>query len=134
LDQTLKVLESLRDGTFMTGLAMPQGASLSLSPSTPTVTISAQEIPHGTFHGMSIEPAIKKLLQIRKRAMGAQEIANALREGGLHMQSQTPEKTIASILSRAFNSGSDIVRVSRGMWGLQEWHPTQRFSRRGAED
>jgi hypothetical protein len=83
---------------------------------------------------MSIELAVKKLLQIRRRAMGAQEIANSLREGGLHLQSQTPEKTIASILSRAFHSGSDIVRVSRGMWGLQEWHPTQRFSRRGAED
>jgi hypothetical protein len=26
-----------------------------------------------------------------------------------------------------------IVRVSRGVWGLQEWYPNQRFARRGAE-
>lgn len=90
-------------------------------------------IADGTFHGMSIETATKKLLQIRRRTMGAQDIATDLRAGGLHLQSETPTNTITSVLTRAFNSGSDIVRVSRGMWGLQEWYPNQRF-RRGSED
>ena len=61
--------------------------------------------------------------------MTAQELAQDLRAGGLHLQSETPANTIASVLSRAFNAGSDVVRVSRGQWGLQEWYPNQRFKR-----
>lgn len=76
---------------------------------------------------MNIEAAVKKLLGMRKRTMTAQEMASDLRNGGLHLQSETPANTIASVLSRAFNGGSEIVRVSRGQWGLQEWYPNQRF-------
>ena len=41
------------------------------------------EMVAGTFHGMSIEAAVKKLLNVRKRPMGAQDLASDLRMGGL---------------------------------------------------
>jgi hypothetical protein len=129
LDQTLKTLESLRDGTPMasaTATVTPSTSTDAISPP----TVGESEIPHGTFHGMGIEDAVRRLLQIRKRTMGATEIYGALRQGGPHLQGETPSNTITSVLSRAFNSGnSDIVRVSRGLWGLQEWYPTRRFNR-----
>ena len=92
------------------------------------------EIASGTFHGMSIETAVKKLLQMRKRSMNAVDMVVDLRAGGLHLQSDTPTNTVTSVLTRAFNNGSDIVRVRRGMWGLQEWYPTQRFKRSGSDE
>jgi len=94
---------------------------------------STKEIEPGTFHGMSIEDAARKLLQLRKRTIGTKEILASLRSGGVHLQSATPENTIASVLGRSFHGGSDIVRVGRGLWGLQEWYPNQRFNR-GGED
>jgi hypothetical protein len=132
IDQAIQLLEALRDGviTPIPGIAPASGVSSLIG----QATNRSGEVAAGTFHGMSIEMAVKKLLQIRKRTMGAQEIVNDLRAGGLQLQSETPGNTVTSVLTRAFNSGSDIVRVSRGMWGLQEWYPTQRFARRGTED
>lgn len=133
LDQTLRTLESLRDGTFMASAQTP--LTLKSAVSAAPNSVAHGEIPPGTFHGMGIEEAVRRLLQIRKRTMGATDIAAALREGGLQLQGETPANTITSVLSRAFSAGSsDVVRVSRGQWGLQEWYPTQRFSRREKED
>ena len=109
----------------VTGLPRPTGPTGPVGPVGP--------IGPGTFHGMSIEVATKTLLQMRKRALGVQEIVSDLRSGGLHLQSETPANTVTSVLTRAFKGGGDIVRVSRGMWGLQEWYPNQRFNR-GDED
>lgn len=130
IDQAITLLEALREGVSvppgMLGANQPGAASSLIG----YATDREGEVAAGTFHGMSIEASVKKLLQMRKRTMTAQEIAQSLRAGGLHLQSETPANTIASVLSRAFNSGgSDIVRVSRGQWGLQEWYPTQRFKR-----
>src|SRR5437867_1171512 len=95
LDQVIKVLESMRDGNFMgafTGPITPvvahSGAAIE--------TRSTEEVAPGTFHRMSIEAAAKKLLDMRKRALGTREITNSLRAGGLHLQSETPENTVAS--------------------------------------
>jgi hypothetical protein len=133
IDQAIQVLESLRKGAAPLGMlgVPPPGGVPSLLGSGPAQN---GEIPHGTFHRMSIEAAVKKLLEMRKRTMNAQEIVAALREGGLQLQSETPANTVTSVLTRSFNGGSNIVRVSRGLWGLQEWYPNQRFARRGSED
>jgi superfamily II DNA or RNA helicase len=128
IDQTIVLLEALREGVSVPAINVGQPAS-GVSALVGYATDRDGEIAAGTFHGMSIEAAVKKLLQMRKRTMTAQELAQSLRNGGLHLQSETPANTIASVLSRAFNGGSDIVRVSRGQWGLQEWYPTQRFKR-----
>lgn len=129
IDQAIKLLEILREGILIPGMVSgPVVPSLIGS-----ATAKDADIAAGTFHGMSIETAVKKLLQMRKRTMGAQEIVADLRAGGLHLQSETPANTVTSVLTRAFNAGGDVVRVSRGQWGLQEWYPNQRF-RRGTED
>lgn len=130
LDKAIQILETLGTGIPLPSFTVPIGGAPA-----PTILGSAGlsnggEIASGSFHGMSIEAAVKKLLAMRRKTMTAQELAQDLRAGGLHLQSETPANTIASVLSRAFNAGgSDIVRVSRGQWGLQEWYPTQRFKR-----
>jgi hypothetical protein len=128
IDQTIALLEALREGVSVPAINVGQPAS-GVAALVGYATDREGEMAAGTFHGMSIEAAVKKLLQMRKRTMTAQELAQTLRSGGLHLQSDTPANTIASVLSRAFSNGSDIVRVSRGQWGLQEWYPTQRFKR-----
>jgi HB1, ASXL, restriction endonuclease HTH domain len=128
IDQTIALLEALREGVAVPAINVGQPAT-GVSALVGYAADKDGELAAGTFHGMSIEAAVKKLLQMRKRTMTAQELAQSLRAGGLHLQSDTPANTIASVLSRAFNGGSDIVRVSRGQWGLQEWYPTQRFKR-----
>jgi hypothetical protein len=127
LDQLIRALEAYAEG----GASAPY-VPVPFPGASPIGTIlgsGTEPIGPGTFHGMGIEEATRKLLKLRKTTMSAQEIASALKEGGLHLQSSTPANTIASVLSRAFANGSDIVRVSRGQWGLQEWYPTRRFTR-----
>ena len=127
LDQLIRALEAFVEG----GASVPY-VPVPFPGAAPMGTIlgsGTEPIGPGTFHGLGIEEATRKLLKLRRQIMSAQEIAAALREGGLHLQSSTPANTIASVLSRAFAGGSDIVRVSRGQWGLQEWYPTRRFSR-----
>lgn len=128
IDQAIKLLEMLGEG-----ISIPQPGAHVAASLLGGASAKETEISPGTFHGMNIEPAVKKLLQIRKRTMGAQEIVTDLRAGGLHLQSEIPANTITSVLTRSFNAGGDIVRVSRGQWGLGEWYPNQRF-RRGVEE
>jgi hypothetical protein len=133
IDGALRVLEALRDGTLMAevgGATFPllsTGAALAGPPS-PAPQASGNLAP-GTFHGMGIQEAVKKLLQIRKRTMNAPELAADLRAGGLDFN----PKSIASVLHRSFANGGDVVRKDRGQWGLQEWYPNQRFNRRGED-
>lgn len=135
IDGALRVLESIRDGSFMTGVSLPTlptGASLAGPASPPMLTPA--EIPPGTFLGMSTVEAVTKLLTLRKRTMTAQEISVDLPAGGFHLKGETPANTITSVLHRSFTNGGDIVRVGRGQWGLQEWYPNQRFNRKASEE
>jgi len=127
IDQLIQFLE-----LFKGGVPMPPPGTIP----TPTIlgmsiaaTNDTGQIQSGTFLGLGIEEAVRTLLRIRKRAMPAQEIAADLLAGGLHLKSETPANTIASVLSRAFKAGGDIVRIRRGQWGLKEWYPTRRFGR-----
>jgi hypothetical protein len=131
IDQAIRLLEELlgEGATSSEGV----GAATGIAGMVGHATNREGEIVAGTFHGMSIEEATKKLLNLRKRNLGTREITTSLRAGGIHLQSETPENTVASVLGRAFNAGSDIVRLSRGVWGLQEWFPNQRFNRRGED-
>lgn len=77
-----------------------------------------------TFFGLSILDASKKLLEIKKKPLKAAEIADDLGNGGIRFATDTPENTVASILSRHVNSdASEIVRVGRGLFGLSKWYP-----------
>jgi hypothetical protein len=128
-DKAIEALEAVQGGAISIDAVLTNAAA-SGGASAP----HKGEIASGTFHGMNIETAVKKLLQIRKRTLTAQEIVSDLSAGGLTFQSETPGNTVTSVLTRAFKGGSDIVRVKRGIWGLQEWYPNQRFNRGGAED
>lgn len=132
IEQAIKLLETLREGILVPGLGAtpPPGISTLIG----HMATQDGEMVAGTFHGMNIQDAVKKLLHMRKRTMGAQEIAADLHSGGLRLQSDTPANTITSVLHRAFTRGGDIVRIGRGQWGLAEWYPTQRFNRKASGD
>ena len=123
IDQLIARLELFRNWVPppMGGL-VPEPSLLSQAIATPA---PGRGIGPGTFHGMGIQEAVKKLLQIRKRAMTAPELSADLHEGGLDFN----PKSIASVLHRSFASGGEVVRKERGQWGLQEWYPNQRFKR-----
>jgi hypothetical protein len=144
IDRAIQFLESLRDGTFMAGvgltgasaavgradvMASAVGVTSGLTTANGNATI---EIHPGTFHGMTVAQATKKLLSMRKRTLSAPEIAADLEAGGLPNLITT---TITSVLHRSADApDAQVVRVSRGQWGLQEWYPNRRFSRKAAED
>lgn len=119
IDQTIKAIEISR-GTG--GVAAEARAQQHTPP------LDNAEVGAGEFLGMSIADAAKKLLSMRKRSMSSAEIAKELTGGGLVMSANTEHHNIVgSVLTRRFQQTGDIVRVSRGMWGLQEWYPHKVF-------
>lgn len=115
IDNAITTLESLRDGRLGVGAA----------PAAAHTDPPAEDA--GMFLGMSIPDAAKKLLLLRKRSMSNAEILKELQAGGLVLTSAEPMNVIGSVLTRRFNNVGDIVRVSRGVWGLKEWYPGRNF-------
>jgi hypothetical protein len=118
IDQTITLLEAIRGGGSVgvaTGGSTVNGIGLEITETA------------GTFLGMSIVDAAKKLLALRKRTMGNVEIARELQAGGLVLTSQEPANVIGSVLTRRFNQIGDVVKVGRGIWGLKEWYPGRSF-------
>jgi hypothetical protein len=81
----------------------------------------------GAFLGMTIPEAAKKLLAHERRQMNNADIVDALRRGGLVLNSADPLNTVGSVLNRRFKDVGDVVRVGRGTWGLKEWYPNRSF-------
>lgn len=121
IDQTIQSLELLRGGGAAPGAAARPMPSQNVAAEGP-----------GAFLGMSIPEAVKKLLAARKRALGNAEIVASLTAGGLALGSKDPVNTVGSVLGRRFDTVGDIVRVSRGTWGLAEWYPNRSFKKKGA--
>lgn len=117
IDQAIILIEGFRGGGALGGIVPP-----SLIGGAPTTQDAA-----GIYLGMSIPDAAKKALASQRKALGNAEIAKMLRDGGLVMRSADSTNTVGSILTRRFNQVGDIVRVSRGMWGLKEWYPNRNF-------
>lgn len=92
-----------------------------------------QEVQFDTFFGLSIPDAVRKLLNMRKRAMPTQEIASALEAGGLKHQSGAFGNTVGSVLNRIDKAGGDIVKVGRAQWGLASWYPNMKRRRNGGK-
>jgi hypothetical protein len=80
----------------------------------------------GAFLGLTIVEAAKKLLGHERRNMKTEEILYALTQGGLVLKGESPINVVGSVLNRNFGAGGDIVKVSRGVWGLASWHPRLR--------
>jgi hypothetical protein len=121
LDEAITLIESLRGDRA-------QGTAVETKQDHPSDESTVDE--SGQFLGMTVVDASKKLLAMRRRTIGTQEIAAAIQRGGLVMQSAEPANTVGSILTRRFYQVGDIVRVSRGMWGLREWYPHTSFKRK----
>ncbi len=115
IDQTIASIEALRGGGIATGVA--------------AVSQTAADGP-GAFLGMTIVDAAKQLLASRRKPLKNPEIAAAFKAGGLVLQSVEPANTIGSVLTRRFNDVGDVVKVGRGIWGLQEWYPNRNFKRK----
>jgi hypothetical protein len=77
------------------------------------------------FFRMSVPDAIKKFLNIAKGPRTAKDITAGLDQGGLTHQSKNLYATVYPTLLRMEAAG-DVVRVSKGEWGLAEWYPSGR--------
>jgi hypothetical protein len=119
IDRAIKMIEGLASGGAVTvGIPGIQGNGM------------AAEEP-GSFLGMTIADAAAKLLAIRKKALSNSDIVDAIRAGGVVLNSAQPINTVGTVLRRRQRDEGDIVRVGK-MWGLAEWYPNAaRFTRRG---
>ncbi len=125
IDQAISVLEALRGGIVSPAVGLASGSSNA------TAKGAAGPVPEfgpGAFLGMTIHDAAKKLLASHRRQMQTAEIVSELERGGVVLTSADKVNTVGSILLRRFNTVGDIVRVSRGLWGLQEWYPGRKFA------
>jgi hypothetical protein len=82
---------------------------------------------------MTIADAAKALLLARKRTLTNADFVTAFKAGGLEMRSEDPANTVNSVLTRRFTTIGDIVRVSRGTWGLQDWYPGRNFKKKAGK-
>lgn len=120
IDTTIALLESLRTG----GASAPVARS---SAAQPQPKETGKDMGPGAFLGMNIPDATKKLLEMNRRPMQTTEIVRELERGGLMLTSIDKVNTVGSTLLRRFYTLGDIVRVNRGVWGLQEWYPGRKF-------
>lgn len=123
LDAHITFLESIRDSRL--GVAPAAASAMPQSEG----EAEASEDEAGMFLGMSIVDAAKKLLKLRKRQLGNAEILQNLQAGGMVLTGADPLNVVSSVLTRRFNTVGDVVRVSRGTWGLKEWYPGRNFGR-----
>ncbi len=111
LDQAIAALESI---------AGEQGTAL---PPPLTVTSNGsgavREIEPGTFFNLNTLEATRKYLGMVGKAQTTAQVGDALRKGSLAVK----DESVAVILQRALGaSDPEIVRVSRGMWGLKRFY------------
>jgi hypothetical protein len=96
---------------------------------TPKVT----EVNIDSFVGLNIpEASAKYLRMVGKPARTTTEITEMLNKGGLACS----QGSVATVLGRDFTKQSgEVVRVSKGIWGLAEWYPGRpRTKRRDSGD
>lgn len=129
IDQAISLLEALRTGvSAATGVATGIGAAVAAG----AAQKSSGPVPNlgpGAFLGMSIPDATKKLLASQRRQMSTTEITKEIERGGVVLTSADKVNTVGSVLLRRFYNAGDIVRVTRGVWGLAEWYPGRKFQK-----
>ena len=93
--------------------------------SAPVAASRSPRLAQDTFFRMTVPHAIKTFLNIAKRPRPAKVITAALQDGGLTHQAKDLYATVYPTLLRMEKNG-DVVRVSKGEWGLSEWYPSGR--------
>ena len=101
------------------GLSAGSGASVVA----PAGGAGTEALRSDSFFGMTVIEAAKKYLAMSKRTKTAQEITDALKNGGYTFATGNPMATVTSVLHRSDAKGGDLVRVNKGTWGLAEWYP-----------
>jgi hypothetical protein len=94
---------------------------------------SGAAIQADTFVGMNIAEAASKYLRMMgKGAKSTEQVAEALVRGGLTVT----QASVSSILRKNNRTGEgDVIKVGRGLWGLQEWYPGRpRRARQNSEE
>lgn len=114
LNNAIAAIEGIVSSGGVTSISLSGGSSL-----------SATVIKSDDFFQMTILDATKKYLGIVKRPQTAQEISEALKQGGYLFQTGNPTNTVTSVLSRDTAKGGDIVRTGKSLFGLAEWYPTR---------
>lgn len=127
IDQTIQQLESLRTITGAVAATLAPLTSHARGGGGTGIN------DPGAFLGMTIADAAHKVLTARRQPLGNADLAAAFKSGGLVMSSVDPINTVGSVLTRRFNQVGDIVRVSRGVWGLAEWYPNRNFKKKAAK-
>lgn len=132
IDQAIALIQSLRHGGALiaTG-AMSVGASVPGGVSPQIEKSAVDALGPGAFLGMTIADAAKKLLAVERRTLTNAEIVGAFDKGGLVLNSTDKLNTVGSVLNRRFQQVGDVVRISRGTWGLKEWYPNRTFKPAG---
>lgn len=129
IDQAISLLEALRTGA-------PAGTGIGAAIASGAAQKVGEPVPNlgpGAFLGMSIPDATKKLLASQRRQMTTPEITREIERGGVVLTSADKVNTVGSVLLRRFYNAGDIVRVSRGIWGLAEWYPGRKFQKGGGK-
>ncbi len=126
IDQLIQQLEGVRSGTVAFG-------AIGIAPSAPVSGTPAMN-EAGAFLGMTIPDAARKLLVGRREPLNNADILAGLKKGGLVLNSADPLNTVGSVLTRRFHQVGDIVRIGRGVWGLQEWYPNRSFKKKPGKD
>lgn len=123
----ITTLEAIRGGKPMPRTDMSHISGGGASASGDTKAGNRPDLGPGAFLGMSIVEAAKKLLATKHHQMRTADIVTELEKGGLMLTSVDKGNTVGSVLLRRFQNTGDIVRVKRGLWGLQEWYPGRKF-------
>ncbi len=98
----------------------------------PTESAESAEVSDGPYTGMIIHDAAIALLKERGKPLGNGEIAKSLKAGGLRLNSVDPINTVGAVITRRAHAVGDIVKVSRGVWGLPEWNDPEAAGRNAA--
>lgn len=83
--------------------------------------VTTSEIPRNAFYGLKIPDAILHYLSVSHRKQTAQDIADALKTGGVSSKSKNFYSTVYTALVRLEESGQ-VGKFGRE-WGLSEWFP-----------
>lgn len=105
LDVAIRTLEAVRGATP----TRPAPAPPYTGPSNRT----------GSYIGLSIADASKKILTASDHPLHTGQIVPLLQAGGVTLTSADPVNTVNSILNRRSKSVGDIVRSGRSLWSLK---------------
>ncbi len=82
-------------------------------------------VHNGVFHGLSLQEAARKQLEITHRAQTAQEIWPVLSAAGFISASERPSNAVHWALRKRQKLHGDVMLVGGGQWGLPDWYNEQ---------